>query len=103
MSNLCSGRPGLDIFAMFAIIIFRSPTVIYSSLFLRPFQVVFGVLFAMFGFVIFLSLLLTNVDKAINSDGPFSGYSLQVLTNLFKCAESMKRIDKILPVPVVII
>jgi hypothetical protein len=40
--------------------------------------VVFGVLFSMFGFLVFLSLLLTNVDKAINSDGPFSGYSLQV-------------------------
>jgi hypothetical protein len=44
----------------------------------RPFKVVFGVMFSMFGFLVFLSLLLTNVDKAINSDGPFSGYSLQV-------------------------
>ena len=38
---------------------------------------IFGVIFSIFGFLIFLSLILTNIDKAINSDGIFSGYTLQ--------------------------
>ena len=37
---------------------------------------VFGVIFSWFGFMIFLSLMLSNVDKAINSDGIFTGYTL---------------------------
>ena len=48
------------------------------QLLMRPFQLVFGVLFSMFGFLIFLSLLLTNVDKALHSGGIYSGFTLQV-------------------------
>ena len=44
--------------------------------FLRPFQVIFGILFAVFGFLIFVSLLLTSVDKAMHSLGPLNGYVL---------------------------
>lgn len=47
------------------------------QVFLRPFQMFFGVVFSILGFLIFLSLLLTNVDKAIHSGGPFTGYTLQ--------------------------
>jgi len=47
------------------------------QLMLRPFQMIFGVIFSIFGFLIFLSLILTNIDKVINSDGIFSGYTLQ--------------------------
>jgi len=47
------------------------------QLLLRPFQMFFGVIFSMFGFLIFLSLLLTNIDKALNSGGVFTGYTLQ--------------------------
>ena len=39
------------------------------QLLMRPFQMVFGVLFSIFGFLLFLSLLLTSIDKAINSLG----------------------------------
>jgi len=46
------------------------------QLLLRPFEMVFGVIFSLFGFMIFLSLMLSNVDKAINSDGIFTGYTL---------------------------
>ena len=45
-------------------------------LILRPFQLVFGGLFVLLGFLIFLSLLLTSVDKALHSLGPRSGYFL---------------------------
>ena len=34
------------------------------QLLLRPFQMVIGIVFSVFGFLIFLSLVLTNVDKA---------------------------------------
>ena len=51
------------------------------QLLIRPFQMVFGVLFTVFGFLIFLSLLLTNVDKAINSAGIYTGYTLQVTSS----------------------
>lgn len=44
---------------------------------LRPFQMIIGVIFSIFGFLIFLSLLLTNMDKALHSGGPFTGYTLQ--------------------------
>lgn len=43
---------------------------------LRPFQFVFGVFFALFAALIFVSLLLTSVDKAMNSLGPKHGYVL---------------------------
>jgi len=46
----------------------------------RPFQLVFGAFFTLFGFMIFLSLLLTSVDKAINGLGPQSGYVLDNAT-----------------------
>ena len=39
-------------------------------------QLVFGALFTLFGFLIVLSLLLTSVDKALNSLGPKTGYVL---------------------------
>jgi len=44
---------------------------------LRPFEMFIGVIFSIFGFLIFLSLLLTNLDKALHSGGPYSGYTLQ--------------------------
>lgn len=43
----------------------------------RPFQMIIGVIFSVFGFLIFLSLLLTNLDKALHSGGLFTGYTLQ--------------------------
>jgi len=43
----------------------------------RPFQMFIGVIFSVLGFLIFLSLLLTNLDKALHSGGPFTGYTLQ--------------------------
>jgi len=46
------------------------------KLVLLPFRLLFGVLFSIIGFLIFLSLLLENIDKAMNSDGPMSGYAL---------------------------
>ena len=46
------------------------------QLLMRPFQMVFGVIFSVFGFLLFLSLLLTNVDKAIHSGGIYTGYAL---------------------------
>ena len=46
------------------------------QLLLRPFQMVIGIVFSVFGFLIFLSLVLTNVDKALHSGGVFTGYAL---------------------------
>jgi len=72
------------------------------QLLIRPFQMVFGVLFTVFGFLIFLSLLLTNVDKAINSAGIYTGYTLQnsTLPNpvdlLLVCAQQIFPMDYIL-------
>ena len=37
---------------------------------------VFGIIFSVFGFLLFLSLLLTNVDKAVHSGGIYTGYAL---------------------------
>ena len=37
---------------------------------------VIGIVFSVFGFLIFLSLVLTNVDKALHSGGVFTGYAL---------------------------
>ncbi|XP_029199199.2 probable lysosomal cobalamin transporter [Acropora millepora] len=42
----------------------------------RPFEFVFGILFLLFGLLIFVSLLLTSVDKALNSLGYKYGYAL---------------------------
>merc|ERR1719336_1129341 len=44
---------------------------------LRPFELLIGVVFSIFGFLLFLSLLLTNLDKALHSGGPATGYALQ--------------------------
>ncbi|XP_023346067.1 probable lysosomal cobalamin transporter isoform X2 [Eurytemora carolleeae] len=41
-----------------------------------PCRILIGILFTGFGFIIFLSLLLENIDKAIHSEGPYSGYTL---------------------------
>jgi len=46
----------------------------------RPFQMISGVILSVAGFVIFISLLLSNVDRALNSDGPTTGYNLQNTT-----------------------
>ena len=46
------------------------------QLLMRPFQMVFGIIFSVFGFLLFLSLLLTNVDKALHSGGIYTGYAL---------------------------
>ncbi|KAK3091500.1 hypothetical protein FSP39_020283 [Pinctada imbricata] len=43
---------------------------------LRPFEVIFGVIFILVTLLIFISLLLTNIDKAIHSLGPKLGYAL---------------------------
>ena len=40
---------------------------------LRPFQMFFGLFFLCLGFLIFVSLLLTSIDKAMHSDGASSG------------------------------
>ncbi|XP_061181759.1 probable lysosomal cobalamin transporter [Saccostrea echinata] len=45
-------------------------------LILRPFEVVFGVAFFLVTLLIFVSLLLTNIDKAIHGLGYKSGYAL---------------------------
>lgn len=42
----------------------------------RPFEFVFGILFLLFGLLIFVSLLLTSVDKALHSLGYKYGYAL---------------------------
>ncbi|TRY62684.1 hypothetical protein TCAL_04648 [Tigriopus californicus] len=44
---------------------------------LRPFQVLFGVFFALLGLMIFISLVLTSVEKALYSQGIWQGYSLR--------------------------
>jgi len=44
---------------------------------LRPFEMLLGVTYSVLGFLLFLSLLLTNVDKALHSGGPRTGYALQ--------------------------
>lgn len=43
---------------------------------LRPFAVVFGILLILVAILVFLSLLLTNIDKTMNSLGPKLGYAL---------------------------
>ncbi|XP_048758835.1 probable lysosomal cobalamin transporter isoform X2 [Ostrea edulis] len=43
---------------------------------LRPFEVVFGAAFFLVTLLIFVSLLLTNIDKAIHGQGYKSGYAL---------------------------
>ncbi|KAL3867711.1 hypothetical protein ACJMK2_040577 [Sinanodonta woodiana] len=45
-------------------------------MFLRPFEIVFGIFFILLTFLIFLSLLLTNIDKAMHSQGYQTGYAL---------------------------
>lgn len=45
-------------------------------LLIRPFQIILGILGAVFGFLIWLSLLLTNIDKLIHSMGFKIGYML---------------------------
>ena len=45
-------------------------------LILRPFQFILGAILALFGFLIFLSLLLTSIDKAINSLGKLKSYNV---------------------------
>nr|XP_022319135.1 probable lysosomal cobalamin transporter [Crassostrea virginica] len=47
---------------------------------LRPFEVVFGILFFLVTLLIFVSLLLTNIDKAIHGLGYKSGYALSKRT-----------------------
>lgn len=42
----------------------------------RPFEFVFGIFFLLFGLLIFVSLLLTSVDKALHSLGYKYGYAL---------------------------
>ena len=42
----------------------------------RPFQMVAGILFSCLGFLIFISLMLSSIDKAINSGGAKTGYML---------------------------
>ncbi|XP_064624509.1 probable lysosomal cobalamin transporter [Lineus longissimus] len=42
----------------------------------RPFQVLFGIVFILIAALIFVSLLLTNIDKAMHSLGPKLGYAL---------------------------
>lgn len=42
----------------------------------RPFEMVFGLFFLLFGLLIFVSLVLTSVDKALNSLGYKYGYAL---------------------------
>ena len=46
-------------------------------LFLRPFQFMFGIFFALLGLLIFVSILLTNIDKAIHCKDAKSGYVLK--------------------------
>lgn len=44
---------------------------------LRPFQMIVGVMFGLLGLLIWISLLLTSIDKAMHSDGAKSGYVLK--------------------------
>ncbi|CAG5116660.1 unnamed protein product [Candidula unifasciata] len=43
---------------------------------LRPFEIVLGVVFFLLALLVFISLLLTNIDKAMHSLGYKSGYAL---------------------------
>ena len=43
----------------------------------RPFQMVAGLLFCGLGFLIFISLLLSSIDKALHSGGAHKGYVLK--------------------------
>ena len=43
----------------------------------RPFQFIFGIFFALLGLVIFVSILLTQIDRAMHSDGAKTGYLLK--------------------------
>lgn len=43
---------------------------------LRPFQIVFGICFIALALLVFISLLLTNIDKAMHSPGATKGYAL---------------------------
>ena len=81
-------------------------------LFSRPFEMLLGVLFSSLGFLLFLSLLLTNIDKALHSGGPCTGYALQVqggggglqifliqwkrfeLNRIIRCGENFQNIPK---------
>lgn len=42
----------------------------------RPFQIVLGICLILLALLVFISLLLTNIDKAIHSNGPKQGYAL---------------------------
>jgi len=46
------------------------------ALLLRPFRMVFGAFFSGIGCLVFLSLLIENLDKALRSNGPKSGYAI---------------------------
>jgi len=43
---------------------------------LRPLQIFFGIMFFLMELIIFLSLLLTNIDKVLHSEGWRKGYAL---------------------------
>ncbi|XP_059144900.1 probable lysosomal cobalamin transporter [Physella acuta] len=45
-------------------------------LLLRPFEIIFGVVFFLMAILVFVSLLLTNIDKTMHSLGYLSGYAL---------------------------
>ncbi|XP_013083911.2 probable lysosomal cobalamin transporter [Biomphalaria glabrata] len=45
-------------------------------LLLRPFEIIFGIIFFLLALLLFVSLLLTNIDKAMHSMGYLSGYAL---------------------------
>ena len=48
--------------------------------FMRPFEVVLGSLLGLLAFLVWISLLLTNIDKALHSLGPKNGYALSERT-----------------------
>lgn len=48
--------------------------------FVRPFEITLGSLLGLLAFLLWISLLLTNIDKAINSLGPRMGYALSERT-----------------------
>lgn len=47
---------------------------------LRPLEIVIGIVLCLLAFLIWISLLLTNIDKALHSEGPKAGYSLKIRT-----------------------
>ncbi|XP_040568192.1 probable lysosomal cobalamin transporter [Lepeophtheirus salmonis] len=47
---------------------------------IRPFEMTFGIMFMIVSFFIVLSLILSSVDRAMHSNGPSSGYSLNNTT-----------------------